>query len=104
MAKIFLDNNDFATVSESHRVFGSTGSNDRVLIQNTAKGSTVNANVETLQFVGKFTDYTFAIVGNQLQIGYQGSVLATVGIQDDSNGTQLTFSDVTTAVNVTGMN
>ncbi len=103
MAKLFLDN-DTITISEKLSVFGSSGSNDKLKINNTALGSTVNANVETLQFTGKFTDYTFAIAGNQLQIGYQGSLLATVGIQSDSSGTQLAFSDVTTAVNITGMN
>ena len=103
MAKTFLEN-DTVTINEKLTVFGSSGTNDKLIINNGALGSTVNANVETLQFMGKFTDYTFAIVGNQLNIGYQGSVLATVGIQSDSDGTQLKFFDVTTAVAITGLN
>ncbi len=103
MTRIFL-HNDTATLTENKAVFGSSGASDKVIINNTALASTVNSNVETIQFTGKFSDYQYAVQGNQLLINYQGSTLATIGIQTDSNGTALAFSDTTTTAQLTGMN
>jgi hypothetical protein len=103
MAKLFLDN-DTITLTEKLTVFGSTGTNDKVIVNNSALASTINSNVETIQFAGKFSDYQYAIQGNQLLVSYQGQTLATIGIQTDSNGTALAFSDTTTTAQLTGMN
>jgi hypothetical protein len=103
MAKLFLDN-DTITLTEKLTVFGSAGTNDKVIVNNSALASTINSNVETIQFNGKFSDYQYAVQGNQLLVNYQGQTLTTIGIQTDSNGTALAFSDTTTTAQLTGMN
>ena len=70
MANTFLKNNTI-TVNEKKTVLGSTGTNDKIILGNAALGSSINSNVETIQFAGKFIDYQFAVQGNRLLVNYQ---------------------------------
>ena len=94
MAKIFLE----ATDSESTitmngaSVFGLAG--DQVVAV-AAKGLTVDAAVERLEFTGAMSEYTFKQLGpNALEVT-KGDTVTKVFVQDDANGTQLTFENGT---------
>ena len=103
MARLFLKNNILSTVTQTNNVFGSSGSNDSLIIKNTALGTSINSNVEKIQFEGTIADYKFAVQGTQLLVYTAGQLLANIGIQTDSNGTALTFSDLTTTATLTGL-
>jgi hypothetical protein len=103
MARVFLKNGDTYTVSNANTsIFGSTFA-ETLVLTNTATNTLVNSNVDTIQFEGNLVDYKFAIQGTNLLVTYNGSMLATLGIQTDSNGTELKFSDITTSVILTGL-
>ncbi len=103
MARLFLKNNILSTVTQTNNVFGSSGSNDSLIIKNTALGTSINSNVEKIQFEGTIADYKFAVQGTQLLVYTAGQLLANIGIQTDSNGTALTFSDLSTTATLTGL-
>jgi hypothetical protein len=103
MARLFLSSGDnFAVSSANSSIFGSTFA-ETLVLTNTATNTLVNSNVDTIQFEGNLADYKFAVQGTNLLVTYNGSILATLGVQTDSNGTELKFSDITTSVILTGL-
>jgi hypothetical protein len=103
MAKVFLDLNDTYTLASKSAVFGSTGANDNIIINNSALATTINSNVESIQFDGNIADYKFAVQGTNLLVTYNGASLATIGIQTDTDGTALKFADTTTTSVLSGL-
>ncbi|MDD2865177.1 MAG: hypothetical protein PHC99_10730, partial [Methylococcales bacterium] len=79
--------------SDSVKIYGSKSASDIVGLSASATNATVDANVEQVNFAGKFADYGFVTVGNSLDVLSGTSKIANIGIQDDSNGTILSFSD-----------
>ncbi|MDD5215475.1 MAG: hypothetical protein PHQ03_08070, partial [Methylococcales bacterium] len=85
--------NPITVGGNSVNVYGSLASTDTVGLSASATNATVDANVEQVNFAGKFADYSFVTVGNSLDVLSGTSKIANIGIQDDSNGTILSFSD-----------
>jgi len=102
--KTFLTAGYTTSIADSAKVFGSSGSNDSLIIKNTALGSSVNSNVEQIQFEGAISDYQFAVQGTQLLVYKDANLLVNMGIQTDTDGTVITFSDVSTTAMLTGLN
>lgn len=105
MARVYLDSADAFTVSNNNvSVYGSTGS-EVVTVANGVTGVTLDQNVEQVSLLGARSAYTYQQSGNQLLV-YSGTTLVCrVPVQDDSNGTQLAFSDGTAdaKISATGM-
>lgn len=99
MASIFLEkNNSSLTISNNNvKAFGNTDTE----VVKIAKGNTgivLDSNVERIELSGVIADYKFKQLGNKLAIYDSNDVLVVkTGLQDDANGTQLTFGDGTTA-------
>mgnify|MGYP000866617688 CR=1 FL=1 len=92
MAKIYLDSGDNFTLSSTASVNGSTGT-EKVVVNSGVTGADINANVERVDLAGASSAYTYQQVGNFLKV-YSGTTLvATVYPQDDTDGTQLVFSN-----------
>lgn len=96
MAKTFLDAGDTFTFSESNNiVFGSRGS-ETVKVAAGVTNLIVDANVEQVQLTNSLANYKFKQSGNVLQIySSANALIASIGVQDDSDGTPLAFSDNT---------
>lgn len=101
MAKLFLETGDIITVQDPMTVFGSTGAET---LKITGAGVTANANVDRIEFAGNVADYTFQIVGTQVFVFQAGVQVATIGVQEDVNGTKLAFADGSADLVLSGLN
>ncbi|MEO5344447.1 MAG: M10 family metallopeptidase, partial [Gammaproteobacteria bacterium SHHR-1] len=63
----------------------------------------LNANVDTIQLSGAVASYDFLVQGNQVLIYSGTALIATLGVQTDSNGTSMGFSDGTASLLLTGL-
>jgi hypothetical protein len=99
MAKVFLDSNDKFTVSDSGTsVFGKSGAGTEVVtLASGVTGLVVDQNVERVLFNGAYTDFTYQQTGNQLKVYNSAgtTLLATIPVQGDSDGTLVTFTNGT---------
>lgn len=92
MASIYLDSGDTFTLSGAASVFGSTGT-EKLIINSGATGVVVDQNVERVDLAGASSAYTFQAAGNSLKV-YSGTTLvATIPVQPDADGTQVVFSN-----------
>ncbi|MBP9218384.1 MAG: M10 family metallopeptidase [Sterolibacterium sp.] len=92
MAKLFLEAGDIFTLATGATVYGSTGT-ERLVVRSGVSGFTVDANVERMDLAGASSAYNYQQTGNRLSV-YSGSTLVlTTTVQDDSNGTQLVFTN-----------
>jgi hypothetical protein len=94
MAKVFLEPNALFTVTDGKvSVFGSHGI-EAVLLAAGAAGVVLDQNVERVQFAGSAAVYRYAQAGNQLLVYDEAaSLLATIPLQGDSDGTRLSFAE-----------
>jgi len=96
MAKVYLDSgDDFIVASRNTVVFGAAGDNDRVTVLADVTGVVVDQNIERVNLGGSSSDYRYQQVGNNLKVfSADGAfLLMTIPLQDDANGTQMSFSD-----------
>ena len=91
MAGIFLEagNINYTVVNTGDYVFGSTAT-EAIQIDGAARSITVNSTTETVDFASAVSAYTFKQVGNQLEVAKDGTVVATIGIDED--GSNVSFS------------
>lgn len=98
MAKLFLAPSDinYPVVNSSTTVYGAS-SNQTISIGSGITGIVVDANVEGVQFSGALSTYKFKQTGNRLDVydSAGATLISKIGLQGDSNGTQLTFSNGT---------
>lgn len=96
MAKLFLDPNDsnLGVYSGTSNVYGSSGI-ESIILDSGVTNVTIDANVEGVQFSGELSTYTFKQTGNRLEVYASNgtTLISKIGLQGDSNGTQLTFTD-----------
>ncbi|MEI7841119.1 MAG: hypothetical protein WCJ11_11540 [Methylococcaceae bacterium] len=100
MAKLFLDPTDtrYSVVNNNMSVYGAFGEQS-IVISAGVNGITLDANVESVQFSSSISDYSFKQAGNRLNVyDFSGVLISKIGIQDDVNGTQLTFANGTVDV------
>lgn len=93
MAKLFLDANDVNIhVSNAMTVYGSTGA-ESVLIDANTTGVVVDQNVERVDLPGTASAFTYQQAGNQLKVYSGATLVATIPLQGDADGTQVVFSN-----------
>lgn len=104
MAKVYLDSGDTFALSGAASVFGSTGT-EKVVVNSGVTGVVVDANVERVDLPGASSAYTFQQAGNQLKVFSGTTVVATIPLQDDTDGTQVVFTNgsVSAKVGATGL-
>lgn len=98
MAKIFLSLADVAgTVSDNNTfVYGHNENKvQNIAINAGVSNVTLDANIDQLTLTGNHADYQFFQAGNSLKIVQNGVTISNIYIQDDSDGTQLSFKDKT---------
>ena len=95
MAKIFLDKNETRLqggIVNGDVVFGADG--QEVVVVNPGVNSiTFDQNIEGAAFTGRLSDYNFKQAGNILQVFSGTTLVSSIALQGDADGTQLTFSD-----------
>lgn len=102
MAKLFLDSGDtnyLVHVNDNvSNVYGSSGT-ESIILDSGVTNVTIDANVEGVQFSDALSTYKFKQTGNRLEVyANDGTTLISkIGLQGDSDGTQLTFSGTTIA-------
>lgn len=102
MADLYLkDNDNISGVTFGGGVFGGNG-NEIITYNSGVTGITVDQNVEQVRLSDALSTYTFQQQGNQLLIRSAGSttVVATVTLQNDADGTLITFSNGTAQAKV----
>lgn len=96
MAKIFLDldETNVNIANNGDEVFGQQG-DESVVIMPGVTGVVLDGNVEAVTLDGNIGDYLFQQQGNQLLVYSGGVLVATIPVQADDDGSQLTFDDGT---------
>jgi S-layer protein len=102
MAKVFLSAGDDFVAASDAQVFGSTGAETVEIVEQ--HNVTLNSNVDRVTFTGGVADYTYQVQGNQVIVRSGAAVVATIGVQDDADGTRLVFADGSVHLNLTGLN
>jgi Ca2+-binding RTX toxin-like protein len=93
MAKVILNPNELRDVTNSNdEIFGTNGI-DAITIANATNGVRVDQNIESVALHGNLADYLFQQAGNNLKIYSGATLVSTVIVQGDADGTQLTFGD-----------
>ncbi len=96
MAKVYLDSGENFTLANSATVYGSTGS-EKVTIASGVSGIITDQNIERVVFSGGVADYKYKQEGNTLKV-YDSAgttLLATMPLQGDSDGTAMEMSGST---------
>ena len=73
-------------------VFGATGT-ETVILNSGTTGVTVDQNIERVELPGAFSAFQYQQGGNRLLIYSGATLLATVPLQGDSDGTQIVASN-----------
>ena len=96
MAKIYLDatNAEYNINNNNDDVIGLVGTQS-VALASGVTGVTVDQNVEEVVFAGAASDYTFLQSGNSIKVYANDTLVSTVFVQGDADGTQLSFSNGT---------
>ena len=107
MALVTMNSQDIVKIINNNTtVTGSIGSGiEVVVIEPNITGTTVDVNVERVALHGSSSDYTYQQQSSNLIIYSGSTVVVTIPIQNDANGTQLTFTNGTVYVRIgqTGM-
>lgn len=100
MADLYLSSGEnVAGVTFGGNVFGSTGT-ETVTYTNDATGIVIDQNVEQVRLTGATSSYTFQQAGNQLLIFTGATQVARVTLQNDTNGTLISFANGTVEARV----
>lgn len=97
-AKVFLGVNDAFTVANSGAtIYSSSGSSDAVTISQDVNSVTLDQNTDRIILNQPLNAYTYSQGGNTIKIydATSTTLLATLPVQSDTNGTQLTFTNGT---------
>lgn len=93
MAKVYLDSGDSFTIASSNVTIYGSGGSENVTINSGVTGVTTDQNIEKVLFSGAIGDYKYKQAGNTMKI-YDSAgttLLATMPLQGDSDGTQMQF-------------
>ena len=91
MATVFLDPNDTFTLASDAVVVGSTG-DETVLLQGSVEATSLDADIERVEFAGNAGDFQFLTVGTSVEVfDSNGNQVAT--FNDVSNSPEVVFQD-----------
>ncbi|HRF56297.1 MAG TPA: Ig-like domain-containing protein, partial [Campylobacterales bacterium] len=97
MAKVYLESTDtsFIVNNSNTVVYGANGA-QTITVASGVTNVIADQNVEKVVFSGATNDYTYAQIGNQMGVYKDGTLVTTIPLQGDSDGTQFQFSNGTT--------
>lgn len=100
MAKVFIESGESYIVANNNTsVFSSSATGvEKVTVQSGVTGTVVDQNVDAVLFSGASSDYTYQQAGSSIKVYSGTNLVATIPLQMDANGTQLTFSNGTVDV------
>ncbi len=91
-ASLFLGAGNGFALNNPATVFGATGT-ETVILNSGTTGVTVDQNIERVDLPGAFSAFQYQQGGNRLLIYSGATLLATVPLQGDSDGTQIVASN-----------
>lgn len=96
MAKVYLESagEAFTVASSNTTVYGFTGE-QVITIASGITGALFDQNTERVVLAGASSDYLYKQSGNQILVYSGTSLVATIPLQGDTDGTQLTFTNGT---------
>jgi hypothetical protein len=100
ITNVFLGAGNTAPGFDNAAYFGNSGS-ERVTIGAGVDATAIDQNIEAVTFVGNPEAYKFQQAGNTLRVFSGTTLVTTIIIQDDANGTQLTFDGGTATAKLT---
>ena len=94
MSKTYLENENAIVSNSNTFVFGTSGT-EFVTIAADVTGIMLEQNIEKVSFPGASSNYLFAQAGNQIKVfdSTGASLLVTIPVQGDLNGTEIVFTD-----------
>lgn len=97
--KVFLEDTTGTVTDDFVDVFGATGTTEVVNVAPLANNVVADQNIERLTFTGTIASYQFQQFGNAIKVysvtPTTTTLVATIPLQIDADGTRLTFSDGT---------
>ncbi len=103
MARIFLDANEtFVLVASNAQVFGRQGGQETVQLRPEASNVTLAQTVDRVELSEAVSHYTFQQAGNRLLVKSGASTVATLTVQDDTDGTVLSFAGRSASAKIVG--
>lgn len=97
MASIYLDSDDTFTLSGAANVYGGAGV-EKLIVNSGATGVTTNATLERVDLAGASSAYTYQQSGLSLKVFSGTTLVATVAVQSDADGSQLVFANGSVSV------
>lgn len=104
MATVFLNSGESFTLANNASVYGASGSGLEKILVVGSPTLTLDQNIERIELPGNLNQYTFKIQGNQALVQLGTTLIATIGIQGDTDGTKLVFADGAANLKITGLN
>lgn len=103
MATIFLKKDDLITLGEANlTVLGSALGSETVSLLNSARAK-INSHVDIVQLAGQVSDYKFSVEGSLVNVYLNNDKVAAISAQEDTDGTQIKFSDTQASLKLTGL-
>ncbi len=93
MARLYLDADESYILASPATVYGRPGGSERIIINGGVLGVTLDQNVERVELAGNSSTFQYQQSGNMLKVYAGTSLIATIPLQDDTDGTQVVFSD-----------
>lgn len=100
MAKVYLDSGDTFTLGSGATVFGAGGT-EKVLVGSGVSGVVVDQNVERVDLAAASSGYTYQQAGNTLQVYSGATLIASIPLQGDADGTIVAFTNGSVSAKLT---
>lgn len=100
MAKVYLDSGDTFTLGSAATVFGAGGT-EKVLVNSGVTGVVVDQNVERVDLAAASSGYNFQQAGNTLQVYLGATLVASIPLQGDADGTIVAFTNGSVSAKLT---
>jgi hypothetical protein len=101
MADLYLSSGNARSAENGDRIFGASGAGtETITVVGGQTGVTVDQNVEVVRLANATGSYTFQQFGNQLAVFSNGTEVSRITLQNDNNGTLVTFANGTVEARV----
>jgi hypothetical protein len=102
LSQIHMGTNNGINVFNAMNIYGALGQ-ETVRLQATGNRITVDQNIERIEIPGRLVDYGFTQAGNTVQISSGSTLLASVAVQGDTDGTAMIFKEGSTQIKLVGV-
>lgn len=100
MASVYLSSGESFTISNNNASVYGGGGTEVLTVSSGLTGTNIDQNIERVVLGGASSSYTYQQQGNQLVVYSGSSQVAIVPLQQDTDGTLLTFSNGTVSAKV----